>query len=171
VLAGVGLAVVFSVAALIVSLMRGGGDASPGPAEPNSANTEPLVVFADDADRELCKSMGSTMNEQIDAMNTLQDSTQQNTPERKAAIPAFVNGTYEWARKAQDVLNQHSDPPRFLTTIYQRYIHDTLLFAEQLAPDRDASAYENQLYEQTLKDLAGLIGRCSEVDVRWWKVR
>lgn len=38
--------------------------------------------------------MAPVMNEQIDAMNALQDSTQQNTPERKAAISAFVKATY-----------------------------------------------------------------------------
>ena len=66
------------------------------------------------------------------------------------------------------MLNKRSEPPRFLTRNFQRYIDDSLLFAEGLSPDRDSSAYENQIYENIIKDLAGLIGRCTEVDVRWW---
>jgi hypothetical protein len=168
---GVALAVLLSAAALVVALMKGSGDTSSAPTATQSVKPEKTQVFVDSADRDLCQAMGPIMNEQLDAMNTLQDTTQQNSPERKAAIPKFVADTYGWARKAQEMLNKYSDPPRFLARNYQQYIDDTLLFAEQLAPDRDASAYENQIYEQTLKDLAGLIGRCSEVDVHWWKVR
>ena len=62
------------------------------------------------------KAMGPLMYESADRDNALQDRTQQNTPERKAAIPKFVTETYDWADKAQDVLNKHSDPPRFLTS-------------------------------------------------------
>ncbi len=134
-----------------------------------TATPEQTQVFVDDPDRQLCQAMGALMNEQLDSRKAFIDSGQQNTPERKAAIPKFVSGTYDWAQRAQDVLNQHSDPPRFLTRNYQRFIDDALLYAEQLAPDRDSSIYENQLYEFGTIDLAGLIGRCSEVDVNWWK--
>jgi hypothetical protein len=117
----------------------------------------------------MCEGMGPLMNEQLDARKAFIASGLQNTPERRAAIPKFVADTYDWAHRAQDELNKHSDPPRFLPRNYQRFIDDALLYAEQLAPDRDASVYENQLYEFGTIDLAGLIGRCSEVDVKWWK--
>jgi hypothetical protein len=168
---GVGVAVLLSAAALVISLVKGSGDTQSAPPSTETFKFEPTQVFVDDADRELCQAMGPLMNENIDANNVLQDTTQQNSPERKAAIPKFVKDTYDWADRAQDMLNKHSEPPRFLVRNYQRYIDDSLLFAEQLAPDRDASVYENQIYEEGLKDLAGLIGRCSEVDVKWWKVK
>ena len=113
--------------------------------------------------------MGPVTNEQLDARKAFLDSGQQNSPERKAAIPKFVADTYDWARRAQDMLNQHLAPPRFLARNYQRFIDDAILYAEGLAPDRDSSIYENQVYEFGTMDLAGLIGRCSEVDVKWWK--
>jgi hypothetical protein len=168
---GVALAVLLSAAALVVSLMKGSGDTSSAPTQTPTAKPDAPQVFVDDADRGLCQAMGALMNENIDAGNALQDTTQQNSPERKAAIPKFVTDTYDWARRAQDMLNQHSEPPRYLVRNYQRYIDDSLLFAEQLSPDRDASVYENQIYEEGSKDLAGLIGRCTEVGVKWWKLK
>lgn len=163
---GVATAVLLSAAALVVALVNGSGDASPAPVQTQTA--QPPEVFVDDADRALCQAMGPLMSESADRNNALQDLTKQNTPERKAAIPKFVSETYDWADKAQDMLNNHPDPPRFLTRNFQRYIDDSLLFAEGLSPDRDSSVYENQIYENIIKDLAGLIGRCTEVDVRWW---
>jgi len=109
------------------------------------------------------------MRESSDARKAFTNSGAPNTPERKAAIPQFVTDSYDWGRRAQDVLNQHSDPPRFLTRNFQRYIDDTLMYAEGLSPDRDSSIFENQLYDFGVIDLSGLIGRCSEVDVPWWK--
>ena len=165
---GVGLAVLLSAGALVVALVTGGGDTSSAPVETQTVAPEPIQVFVDDADRELCLAMGPLMRENNAARSALQDSTQQNSPERKAAIPKFVNDTYDWAGKMQVVLNEHSEPARYLTRNLQRYIDDSLLFAEGLAPDRDSSSYENQIYEFGLMDLAGLIGRCSEVDAPWW---
>lgn len=149
--------------------MRGDSVAATGQVGRPAADSDPTQVFVDDPDRELCQAMGSLMNEHLDARKAFLDSGQQNSPERKSAIPNFVAATYDWARRAQDTLNQHADPPRFLHRNYQRFIDDAILYAEQLAPDRDSSMYENQLYEFGTIDLAGLIGRCSEVDVKWWK--
>jgi hypothetical protein len=108
------------------------------------------------------------MKQTNSARTDFQNSGLQNSPERKAAIPAFVRQTYDWANRMQKLVNEHSDPPRFLTRNLQRYIDDVLLYAESLAPDRDSSSYENQIYEFGVMDLAGLIGRCAEVDAPWW---
>jgi hypothetical protein len=164
---GVGVAVLLSAAALVVSLVKG-GDSSSAPTETPTAKSEPPQVFVDSADRSLCQAMGPLMKESNDSGNAFQKSGQQNTPERKAAIPKYVSDTYDWARRAQAILNDHSEPPRFLTRNFQRFIDDAILFAEALSPDRDSSAYENQIYEYSIKDLAGLVGRCSEVDAPWW---
>lgn len=166
---GVGFAILVSAAALLVSLMRGTGvDSAPAPtatAKPGSSH-----LFVDGADREFCDAMGPLMRESSDSRNSLQRSGAPNTPERKAAIPQFVTDTYDWGSRAQDLLNQYSDPPRFLTRSFQKYIDDAVTFAEGLSPSRDSSIYESQLYEFGVMDLAGLIGRCSEVNANpWWE--
>lgn len=166
---GVALAVLLSAAALVVSLMKGSSDTSSAPTQTPTAKPEAPQVFVDDADRDLCQAMGPLMRESSDSRNALTRSGAPNTPERKAAIPQFVTDAYDWSRRAQDVLNQHSDPPRFLARNFQRYIDDAIMYAEALSPDRDASIYENQLYDFGVMDLSGLIGRCADVDVPWWK--
>jgi hypothetical protein len=166
---GVALAVLLSAAALVVSLMKGSGQTSSAPTATQSAKPEPTQVFVDVADREVCQAMGPLMRESSDARKAFTNSGAPNTPERKAAIPQFVTDSYDWGRRAQDILNQHSDPPRFLTRNFQRYIDHTLMYAEGLSPDRDSSIFENQLYDFGVIDLSGLIGRCSEVDAPWWK--
>jgi hypothetical protein len=166
---GVGTAILLSSAALVVSLLSGSGDASTPPAETQTAKPEDAQLFVDGADREFCEAMGPLMRESSDSRNALQRAGEPNTPERKAAIPQFVKDSYDWARRAQDVLNQNSEPPRFLTRNFQKYIDDAIMFAEGLSPTRDSSIYESQLYEFGVMDLAGLIGRCSEVDAPpWW---
>lgn len=165
---GICLALLISIAALVVSLLRDGGS-SVHTIETQIAVPEPTQLFVDGPDRELCEAMGPLMNEHLAARKAFLASGQQNSPERKAAIPEFVEETYEWARRAQETLDQHNEPPRFLPRNYQRFIDDSIMYAEQLSPDRDSSIFENQLYDFGTIDLAGLIGRCSEVDVLWWK--
>lgn len=165
---GVGVAILLAAVALVVALVKGSTNAPPASTPTQAANSKPAEVFVDDADRALCLAMGPLMSENNDARKAFLESGQQNTPERKAAIPKFVSDAYEWAHRAQEVLNQHSDPPRFLTRNFQQYIDYDLLFAEGLSPDRDSSVYENQIYELGTMQLSGLIGRCSEVDAPWW---
>jgi hypothetical protein len=166
---GVAVAVLLSAAALVVSLVKGIGDSSTAPNHAPTARPEPTQLFVDDADRDLCKAMGSLMRESSDSRNALTRSGAPNTPERKAAIPQFITDAYDWSHRAQEVLNQHSSPPRFLVRNFQRYIDDSIMYAEALSPDRDASIYENQIYDSGIMDLSGLIGRCADVDVPWWK--
>lgn len=168
------IACVLASAALVVGVIGLATDDPVSPqasSGPENKSPEPMGVFDDGADRELCSAMGPLMRESIDRANALQTQTQQNTLERKAAIPKYVEETYDWSNRMQALLNDGAGPPRFLTQNLQDFIYHNLLFAEQLSPERDASVYENQIYEYTLKDLAGLIGRCSEVGVRWWKTR
>lgn len=166
---GVGAAVFLSAAALVVSLVRGTGSDSPT-APSATVKQEDSQLFTDGDDREFCDAMGPLMRESSDSRNSLQRSGAPNTPERKGAIPQFVKDSYDWGRRAQELLNEYSDPPRFLTRNFQKYIDDTVLFAEGLSPTRDSSIYESQLYEFGVMDLAGLIGRCSEVDANpWWQ--
>jgi hypothetical protein len=165
------IACVLAAAALVVGIIGlkdGGDELGRDGSMPSQSQSPTVEVFVDGKDRELCQAMSPLMSESNNSSNALH-ALAQNTPERKAAIPKYVSDTYAWARRAQDVLNRHLDPPRFLTQNFQAFIYHNVLFAEGLAPDRDSSAYENEIYEYSIKDLAGLIGRCSDLDIRWWK--
>ncbi|MGH3677807.1 MAG: hypothetical protein ACRDU5_19150, partial [Mycobacterium sp.] len=87
---------------------------------------------------------------------------------RKAAIPKFVSDTNDWAQRIQEVLNENANPPRYLTRVLQGYIDDTTMFLVTLAPDRDASKYETPIYDLSIMDYAGILGRCADLDAGWW---
>ena len=59
-----------------------------------------------------------------------------DSPERKSAIPKFKADTLEWAGRLQSILNDHAEPPRYLTRTLQRYIDGMLLYSENMYPDR-----------------------------------
>lgn len=164
---GVALAILLGVAALVISLLRGDSDQPVSPTVGESAN-EPQG-FDDAADRDLCIAIGPLMKESEDLRNGLVDSGPQNSPERMAAIPKFQNDTYDWQRRAQQVLNDNADPPRYLARIIQRYIDDSVNHAEILAPNRESSKYEIPLYDLGLMDYSGVLGRCFDLDAPWWK--
>ena len=65
------------------------------------------------------------------------------------------------------MLNDNAEPPRYLVRTLQRYIDNTLTLAVNLSPSRDSSIYENPIYDLGMMDLAGLLGRCADLDVRW----
>ena len=41
-------------------------------------------------------------------------------------MPRFKNDTLDWADGMEDVLNEHSEPPRYLTRTLQEYIDGKL---------------------------------------------
>jgi hypothetical protein len=164
---GVALAVLLSAAALVVALMKGSGDTSSAPTSVRTA-TE-AQGFDDDADRNLCFAVGPLMKESEDLRNGLINSGPQNSPERKAAIPKFQNDTYDWQHRIQQVLNDNHDPDRYLTRVLQRYVDDSVNYAEILATNRDSSKYEIPLYDLGVMDYSGVLGRCFDLDAPWWK--
>lgn len=165
---GVSVAVLLAATALVVALVNGNGKASPAPGPTQSASPEPAGVLVDDADRDLCLAIGPLMRESEGTRNAFQRVGAQNTPERKAAIPKLISDTSDWARRTQAVLNEHAEPPRFLTRLLQRYIDDTMLYVVNLAPDRDSSKYETPIYDLSIMDYGGPLGRCADLDAGWW---
>jgi len=161
------LAVLFSLIALVAAFVKGGGETRTS-AESTPQAVEPAQMLVDDADRDLCLAIGSLMKESEDLKNGFLTSGPQNSDERKAAIPKFVENTQDWARRAQQVLNEHEEPRRHLTRVLERYIDDSVVYAHDLAPDRDSSKYENPIYDLGVMDYAGVLGRCAALRAGWW---
>ena len=135
---GVGVAVLLAAAALVVALVNGNGKASPAPGPTQSASPEPAEVLVDDADRDLCLAIGPLMNESQDTRNAFQRFGPPESPENEKLRSRSLLAIRATGRvEHKHVLNEHSEPPRFLTRTFQRYIDDTMLYVVSLAPDRD----------------------------------
>ncbi|MGH3675795.1 MAG: hypothetical protein ACRDU5_08685 [Mycobacterium sp.] len=160
--------VVLAASALVVALMNGGSEGSTAPSPTPVSNPEPAQGLVDDADHALCVAIGPLMIESQDTRKSFQAVGPQNSPERKAAIPKFESDTNDWARRIQEVLNDNADPPRYLTRVLQRYIDDMTIYVVTLSPVRDSSTYETPIYDLTIMDFAGIMGRCLDVNAPWW---
>lgn len=88
-------------------------------------------LFVDEADRPLCEAIGSLMREESDRTNAFLDKGA-DSPERSAAIPKYKAQSAKWAERIPTLLNQHADPPRYLTRTLQQYIDGVLLYSENL---------------------------------------
>jgi hypothetical protein len=165
--AGVVVAVLLATAALVVSLVNAGRDPL-HVAPPEAPGAEPAQLLNDEADRAFCLAIGPLMKESTETKNAYQRSGPPGTPERNAAMPGFVDDTNGWARRAQDVLNDHADPPRYLTRVVQRYIDDMLLYVQNISPDRGPDPLDSPTWEQGVIDFAGAVGTCGGLGVGWW---
>lgn len=124
-------------------------------------------LFVDDADKPLCKAVVSLMREEIDRTNAFLDAGGPDSPERSAAIPKYKSETAAWAGQIQPILNEHADPPRYLTRTLQQYIDGVLLYSENLYEDRGADAFDKVTYDSAVVALGGPLATCYKVGVRW----
>lgn len=160
------LAVVLAAAALVVSLVR--KPETPAPAAhptPTPPSLPAQQLFVDDADKALCQAI-------VPLMKELKDQTLAygplvaGSPEQGAAIPgyrAFIEG---WAPRIQAVLNQHAEPPRYLTRTLQALIDDKLLYVELVQPGR-VDNYDGPTWAQGAIDLGGPLGTCNKLGIDW----
>lgn len=162
-----GLAVLLGVSALVLSIVGLNRGPEPTPPAP-AAQAEPHQIFIDDADESLCEAVGPLLKESRTMKNTYSNIGAQGSPEQRAAIPKFITDTQNWAERTQEVLNQHSEPPRFLTRTVQRYVDDMLLFVGNISPDRDPDPADSQAWDLSIVDLRGARGRCRDLGVDWW---
>lgn len=107
------------------------------------------------------------MREQSDRANAFLDSGEPDSDARKAAVPRFKQETLEWSRRIQSALNDHANPPRYLTRTLQQYIDGMLLYSENLYPDRGADAFDKTTYDSSIVALGGPLATCYKVGVRW----
>jgi hypothetical protein len=160
------IALVLAGAALVVSLVRKPEAQSPAQQTPTPAATElaPLQqIFVGDADRALCEAIAPLMTESNNQAKTF-SALASGSPEQIAALPTYRKFTEDWAGRIQSILNTHSDPPRFMTRTLQRFIDDTLLYAELPAVDDETAA---NTWRLSLSDYAGPRATCYNLGVNW----
>jgi hypothetical protein len=158
--------VLLGIAALVISIITAvrGPDPSPRPPAPQA---DPQQLFSKDADKALCGVIGPLMREEADRANAFLATGDPNSPERKAAIPKFKTDTLDWANRAQSILNDHAEPPRYLTRTLQQYIDGILLYSENMYPEKEPDAYDNTTYDSAAVAYGGPLGTCNKVGIRW----
>ena len=127
----IAVSVLLGVVALVLSILALAASPQPLP-EPAVPRAEQERVFVDDADTALCRAIGPLMKESDQTKRAFTDAGPAGSPERTAATPKFKADTLSWANRIQEVLNDHSDPPRYLTRTVQEYIDGMLLYTENI---------------------------------------
>lgn len=107
------------------------------------------------------------MREQSDRTRNWQNIGDAASPERLAAVPKYKADTLDWATRIEPLLNEHAEPPRYLTRTLQRYIDGMLLYSENMYPDRGPDSFDNTTYESAIVDYGGPLGTCYKVGVKW----
>jgi hypothetical protein len=160
--AGVVLALI-AVAALvlaIVGLTRNPAAPTPAPsASAASTNTQ-------DTDRALCQAIAPLMKTSQEQRNALVQTGPPGSPEQDAALPKFVTDTKSWATQAQQILDEHANPPRHLTRSLQRYIEDMLLFVESVRPG-PGTKYDEAAWTDSTVAAGGPMAVCFDLGVQW----
>jgi hypothetical protein len=164
--AGVALAIVLAAAALVVALVAHDNKAAPpSGAASTRSSTEPQST--ETADRALCQAIAPLMKEGDARAKAFVNLGQSGTPERDAGIAQFVADTQSWADRVQKVLDQHKDPPRFLTRTLQRYIDDVRLYAVNIRPG-PATEFDTAAWNDSVVAYGGPVGVCPTLGVQWW---
>lgn len=163
--AGVVVSVLLGIAALVLSIFN--TVRSPEPAALAQPQAEQQQLFVDDADKSLCEAIGPLMREASDRTNAFLRTGTPDSPERLGAIAKFKADTLDWADRIQPVLNQHAEPPRYLTRTLQRYIDGLLLYSENMYKDRGPDPFDNTTYDSAIVAYGGPLGTCYKVGVRW----
>jgi hypothetical protein len=163
---GVALAVLLGVAALVLSIVTAtrGPEPTPPSPPPQAALQE---LFDDEVDKALCEVIGPLMQEETDRGKAFINSGEPDSPERKAAVPRFKAETLDWASRIQKLLNEHANPPRYLTRTLQQYVDGMLLYSENLRDDRAPDPYDNKAYEAAIIAVGGPLATCYKVGAGW----
>lgn len=168
--AAMGVALVTSMVALVVGLvaMKTATTQSATPATTTvTAPPATPVLFDDTADRALCQALPDLMRERNAADRAYQSLPPAGSPERRDAMPAFKAGVEDWAKRTQAVLNEHANPDRYLTRTLQRYIDDSLLYAQNIYPEKPADPFDKATWDMGVVDYGGALGRCNQLGIRW----
>ncbi len=158
---GVALAILLAVTALVIALVSLQSEPAPVPAA-NSSNPQAATA----ADKALCQAVGPLMKENDDRSNAFLASGQPGTPQRDAALPKFVSDTQDWARRTQQVLDAHANPPRFTTRALQRYIDDMQLFVASVRPG-PGTQYDEAAWTDSIVAYGGPLAACQQLGISW----
>jgi hypothetical protein len=159
--AGVLLAIALGAAALVLALMSPGRQSS----APTPTTTQ-QPGSTSDADRALCQAIAPLMKTSQDERNGLVQTGPPGSPGQDAALPKFVTDTKTWASQAQQVLDEHANPPRHLTRTLQRYVDDMLLFVESVRPG-PSSKYDEAAWTDSTVAAGGPMAVCYDLGVQW----
>lgn len=163
--AGVVLALLLAVSALVISLVSLGQD-EPAPAAAPATDTAAPQVATTDADRTLCQAIAPLMKENDDRSNGFLGSGDPGSPQQTEALPGFVTDTQDWARRTQEVLDAHATPPRFMTRALQRYIDDMQLFVASVRPG-PGTPYDEAAWTDSIVAYGGPLSVCQALGVQW----
>jgi hypothetical protein len=159
--AGVLLAVALAAAALVVALVA--LTRQPAPTAPAAA---PNAQASTAADKALCQAIGPLMKENDDRSNAFLGTGAAGSPERDAALPKFVSDTQDWARRTQQALDAHANPPRFMTRALQRYIDDMQLFVSSVRPG-PGTQYDEAAWTDSIEAYGGPLASCQALGIGW----
>lgn len=157
-------ALVVGVVALVAVQHR--DVATPPPDTPAAASAQVLV---DNADKPLCEAIAPLMREASDRTNAFLRTGTPESPERLDAIATFKTETLAWANRMQEILDDHAEPPRYLTRTLQRYIDGLLLYSENMYKERGPDPFDNTTYDSAIVAMGGPLATCYKVGVRWTK--
>ena len=150
------LAVIALVIGLVALLTQ---PTVPAPATTNAQSTAT-------ADKALCQAIGPLMKENDDRSNAFLATGEPGTPERDAALQKFVTDTQEWARRTQQVLDSHNNPPRLITRALQRYVDDMQLFVASVRPG-PGTQYDEAAWTDSIVAYGGPLSICQQLGVNW----
>jgi len=137
---------------------------TPQPLTP-AVQTEEL--FVPDADKALCEAIAPMMKESDRRNRLLTDAGSPGSPERSAVIPEYKKRTLDWAARMQKLLNEHADPPRFLTRTLQAYVDGSLLYSENIYPNREPNKFDGAVWDSAAVDYGGPLSTCYKLGVTW----
>jgi hypothetical protein len=156
---GVVAAIVLALAVLVIALAW--PDSKPAP---TATSASPQATMA--ADKSLCQAVGPLMKENDDRSNAFLATGQPGSPQRDAALPKFVSDTQDWARRTQQVLDAHANPPRFTTRALQRYIDDMQLFVASVRPG-PGTQYDEAAWTDSIVAYGGPLATCQQLGIGW----
>jgi hypothetical protein len=162
------VAIVLAVAAVIVALVRGGE--SSGPTTPTAQPTTSSTPTAGDtsaADKALCEAIAPLIKESSARKNAFTSLGPSGSPDRDAGLPKFVTDTQDWVQRAQQVVDQHADPPRYFTRTLQRYVDDMRMLAANLRPG-PATESNTAGWTDSVFALAGPFEVCGDLGIPLW---
>jgi hypothetical protein len=161
--AGVVLAILLAVAALIVAIVALTDEPPPAPTPPAPQSQQGPTA---DSDRKVCEAIAPLMKENDDRSNAFLGTGQPGSPEQDAALPKFVTDTQDWARRTQQVLDANANPPRLLTRTLQRYIDDMQLFVASVRPG-PGTKYDEAAWTDSIVAYGGPLATCQALGVQW----
>jgi hypothetical protein len=165
---GVVLAIALGVAALVVSLVKGGGATTPSSA-PTTSPTVTATSSAGDtteADRALCQAIAPLIKESLQDGKDFVNLGHTDTPERDAGIPGYKAKVDAWVDRIQPILDQHSNPPRYLTRMTQQFIDDTRSYADNVRPGEEQEVDRASWYGR-LSAFGAAFEICPKFGVTW----